>query len=46
MTSSLRSRKPKTYDGRTWSLTPEEFAWAIEGTDAARFIDTHGSSEE
>ena len=36
----------ETFDGQSWHLTAAEFADAIEGTDAEKYIDTHSSEED
>jgi hypothetical protein len=36
----------ETFEGRSWELSPEDFAAAIEGTEAAKYIETHSSEEE
>lgn len=36
----------ENFDGCVWALSPEEAAAAIEGTDAAKFIDIYAPEEE
>lgn len=36
----------ETFDGFAWTLSPEDFADAIEGTTATKFIETTGEEEE
>jgi len=36
----------ETFDGATWTLTPQEAAAAIEGTEAAQYIDIYYPEEE
>jgi hypothetical protein len=36
----------ETFDGWSWELSPEEFADAIEGTAATKYIETHSEEDE
>jgi hypothetical protein len=36
----------ETFDGRTWKMSAEEFAEAIEGTEAAKYIDVEEAEED
>jgi len=36
----------ETFDGWSWKLPAKDFADAIEGTDATKYIDTHSEEDE
>jgi hypothetical protein len=36
----------ETFDGRVWELSASDFAAAIKGTDAEKYIDVHSSRED